>query len=85
VVISRTVMAGPAFHDFILRGTRDPKEWMPGTRPRLSGSGFRPHASGFSHPGQSHLSVMAVLVTAIHALRRRKKDVNARHKAGHDD
>jgi hypothetical protein len=26
-----------------------------------------------------------VLVTAIHALRRRKKDVDARHKAGHDD
>jgi hypothetical protein len=33
----------------------------------------------------SHLYVMAMLVTAIHALRRRKKDVDARHKAGHDD
>jgi hypothetical protein len=58
---------------------------MAGLVPRLSGSGFRPHASSFFHRGQSHLSVMAVLVTAIHALRRRKKDVDARHKAGHDD
>ncbi len=36
------------------------------------------HTAGFS-------SVMAGLVPAIHVFRRPKKDVDARHKAGHDD
>jgi hypothetical protein len=30
------------------------------------------------------ISVMAGLVPAIHALPRRKEDVDARHEAGHD-
>ena len=36
------------------------------------------------HEGGGVIHVMAGLVPAIHVLRREKKDVDARHKAGHD-
>jgi hypothetical protein len=58
---------------------------MPGTSPRLSGSGFSRGKPRLFHRSSGPLHVMAVLVTAIHALRSCKKDVDARHKAGHDD
>jgi len=38
-----------------------------------------------SSSGSHNCAVMAGLVPAIHVLALRKKDVDARHKAGHDD
>jgi hypothetical protein len=59
-----------------------PIAWQPSTVDRAA-TPEHTHQSDFDDLNQS-LAVMAVLVTAIHVILRRKKVVDDRNKSGHD-